>query len=500
MTMKIKDVSSQRGQVLAGVVIALVLLMIMIPAIVTWVRQDSKFAVKDSQSTTAFNLAQAGIERGMWELKASTSNWNTAIAGTVIPGFNFDVTYQDIPGGSYRIQFSSMAGTSLTGKEVQVWAEGRDSLNKETRSIKAIFADASLPGPLLAGGDIDDSGAFDPHWGPIMAQGNINISGAAATNYYPRKLAKQVVLGTAGNPRDINGLSSPNTDSKEWWSNYAVPSLPQLDFNTMLATATILTTAGGLTRSSTNYLNGTPAGHNALSMPGYPAASKDPARDHFNCTTTVAPTADHTKHFLDSYHHPFSMLNLTWYWDSSHDVVFTGDNYGNLGIAQNCNTSPYGHRMGLYGTLIIRGNMTVDTEDCYSFTGHVPTNAWQEYTKITSGAGDTAAVNEYPADNGLQKNRSTYNFGSENWTGGGPAAYTDVGFRGFVYVGGNLNITSAGYGDYYGVLWVNGSVLNSNAGNSSLVMYDDTLAVPVLYVTLIRESWLEVSPSSTAWP
>lgn len=457
-----------RGQVLIGVILLMVLVSLLVPTMVEWIRQDTRASVKDQKSTLAFNLAEAGIDRGVWRLKSSTTSWFNAVLGVVTTGYNLDVSYDDIPGGFYRVRFSS----GPSSNQVTLFAEGRDSMRKETRAIQAVYSNSALPGPLLTSGVVTHSGALEIHWGPILAQNNINISGNAATEYFPRKFSKQVVQGTMGQPRDTNGLTAPNTDNVEWWSDYDVPDLPLLDFATLRASAA----ANG----TLNYYNGSASSH---TMTGYSGGT------HGNCyrAGTFSPHPNpHSTHFLDSNHHPLSKNNLIWYWDG--DVVFVG------GFAP--------HNMGLYGTVIVRGNLTIETEDSYSFAAPVPTEAWREYARIGTSQWDTATTNQYPADTGLQSNAATFNIGSQTWTGGPPAAFTDVGFRGFVYVGGNFTIIANAKADFNGVIWVNGNFTNANVSERSLLFYDQTLGanLPVLNVVLTRQSWQETAPSATAWP
>ncbi|OGR81853.1 MAG: hypothetical protein A3J74_09260 [Elusimicrobia bacterium RIFCSPHIGHO2_02_FULL_57_9] len=459
----------ERGQVLAGVIVVLVLLLIIVPAMVTWVQQDSRQAVKDQKTTVAFNLAEAGIDRGMWKLKSATSTWVAARDGIVITGYNFDSTYDDVPGGTYRIRFS----TGPASDQVTITAEGRDSQAKETRAIQVVYENQSLPGPILASGSLTYSGAFETHWGPVLAQNNIVVSGNAETEHFPRKYSKQVVSGGAGaNARDTNGLNPPNTDNMEWWSDYPVPDLPQLDFVTLRASAT----ANG----TLNYYNGTISSH---TYTGYPAGT------HY-CRiagTSANHPAPHNQHFADSNHHPKSKDNLIWYWDG--DLYLTGGS--NLS----------GHSIGIKGTLIVRGNFTIETEDNYGPVVTVPQNAWEEYARIGVSSYDTATLNQYPADDGYQRVRAIFDLGNESWTGGPPSAFTDVGLSGFVYVGGNLTIVANAMSDYHGVIWVVGNIVNNNVGERSLVFYDGTLGkdLPVLNVILTRESWKEVAPSTAAW-
>ena len=463
-TLEARKTESQKGQTLVIVLLIMTIIGILIPALVFWVRQESFWAVLEQNSSIAFNLADSGIERGMWKLKSSTTTWSMASKGTVIPGFNFDVTYDDMPGGQYRIKFSSGPARN----QVSIYSEGRDVNAKSVRAIKAIYANQSIPGAVISRGVITWANAFEAHWGPIMSHNNINVTDAnAARQYFPRKYSRQVVsCSQAGYARDVNGLDPPNTDGVEWWSGYNVPDLPLLDFETLRSSA---------------------AGSGTLNIYGCKktGASWDKRK---SCPTAGA----HTSHFGNIWYHPEARKKHVWYWDG--DVIFAGST-GTDGC-------------GLWGTVIVRGNLTLNTGDNYSYVGPVPPNAWQEYARIVKKSGviygDTGTSNQYPADNGLQKNRSTFSFGGETWNSypgpSGdvpPVGNTDVGIRGFVYCGGNLNIM--GPLDLNGALWVEGSVSKATGSDRCIVFFDDTLDVPSLNVILVKQSWTETQPNSQAW-
>lgn len=457
-----------KGFALPAVLAMVVVLMILLPALVSWIQQDTKQTVKTSKSTLAYNLAEAGIDRGMWKLKSSTSTFSQARNGTAITGYNNDSVYSDISGGTYRIRFAS----GPTSREVTVYAEGRDSSSQQTRAIKAVYKNLSIPGAMISGGIITWQNAFSAHWGPVMAHGNIDINDAnAAQDYFPRKYSRQVVTcNSAGYSRDTNGLTPPNTDSLEWWSDYSVPELPVLDFAALRSSAATTNTLN-VTGCSKGYAVSSPWskwwGSNACNMSGSKHGSANPA------------------HFQNSWNHPAARKGYVWYWDGN--INFTGD------------VGDEGH--GIWGNVIVRGNLTNYAGDNYSYTGPVPTNAWEEYAKISKSAGDTSAKNEYPADEGYRTNRSTFKFGSETWTGGKsppPAANTDIGIRGFLYIGGNFDIQ--GPADVHGAVWVVGNVSKAVGSERTVVFFDDTLDLPMLNVILERQSWDEIVPTSTPWP
>lgn len=365
-----------RGQVLVGVILVLMALLIMVPALVQWVQQESRTSVKDRKSSTAFNLAQAAVERGMWKLKSSTSTWASAAAGVSIAGYNFDVTYRDLPGGSYRIRFEE---DTLNGVAVVVvTGEGRDESSKETRAIEAVYQNVSIPGAIIAGGNFEQAETSIVHWGPVMAMGTILVSGSAYNSHYPRKLSKQWVL-----PYD-NSLVPPNTDNLEWWSDYDVPELPQFDFTTMKSSAI-----------ATNTYNCSGRWNATIA-------------DQVLCNTGCVSC-----NVSGLYQDSRAGNNYIWYWDQ--DVVINGT--------------------GIKGTTIVRGNLTLVGGD-YGNSGmnmRVPYGAWREYQQF-----DNASTNTYPGDNGYQAVKNEYQLGANDTIEGGPTG-SDTGFNGFVYVGSDIN-------------------------------------------------------------
>ena len=461
-----KTHESTRGQILIGATIIVLVLLIVVPLMVQWGQQEAKLSVKEHQTTTSFNLAEGAVDRGLFKLKSGTSTWRNAADGVVIPGYNFDTIYTDVPGGSYRLRFTAGPDT----EEVTVFAEARDDRTLQTRAIQAVYTSNSLPGPVLGGGIVEYAGSFEAHWGPMMAQNDIRISGNAKTEYFPRKFSKTVVTGVSGYQRDTNGLAAPNTDNVEWWSDYPVPDLPVLDFTTMRSSA-----------AANGTLNYYTTGGSSGSGKCIGWSGKD------RCRTGTSSWSNHQNkhHFFNSHNHAKSKQNLIWYWDD--DVIFTGTTGGT-----GCN------RLGLYGVIVSRGNMTINAGDCYAYTGPVPRFAWREYTKLTNSTGDTNALNQYPADNGYRSNRLTFNRGGETWSGGPPAMNTDVGLRGFIYTGGDFTINSVS--DMAGTIWVAGDIVNNDTSERVLVFYEGSNpVVPVLNVVVTRVAWEEVSPSTVTW-
>ncbi len=524
-------INNKKGNVLPIVIAIMLLLVIIVPTIIEWSQQQTKTSIKIQAKKIATNLAEAGIARAVWKINTSPSTWDEILKGNTIDGYNFDVIYDDIEGGFYRIKLSS--GPEF--RNLTVISEGKDKKTSEVIAIKAVFKNQTIPGSIISKGNIYLGNAFECHWGPIMAHGNINITDAViARKYYPRKFARGVVSSVPSYPRDINGLDPPNTDNLEWWSDYPVADLPILNFAELRSSAAVnvATYLEKVSEDSTyNYfmwnkvypLYAQPPNtwikyvHPTLNIMSsatintlnfYACSSMNSYKgpkywqrvrvrksnlsvsyeNLSTCNLNPGQNHDGRPHLQNPWRHPAKLANRVWYYDG--DLIMTG------GTAEN--------GCGIKGQLIIRGNFTNYTGDNLSWTGNketgltdeeckVPSEAYLEYQKI-----DTQAVNQYPADYGYRRVRAIFRFGNESWTGGPTAANTDVGLAGFLYVGGNYNME--GPMDIYGAAWVVGNVSRgTGVSEYSILFFNDSLELPSLNVVLVRKSWEFVPASNSSW-
>ncbi|MFQ3675328.1 MAG: hypothetical protein SNJ64_02140, partial [Endomicrobiia bacterium] len=204
----------------------------------------------------------------------------------------------------------------------------------------------------------------------------------------------------------------------------------------------------------------------------------------YNCTVPGAGSNHNgLLHFQNPWRHPLRLHDRVWYWDN--DLIMTGS-----GGRDGC---------GLIGQLIIRGNFTNYAGDnlYYNEIGlsncKIPSEAYLEYQKI-----DTTSANQYPGDTGLRSVAATFQFGNQTWSGGPAATNTDVGLKGFLYVGGNYNME--GPMDIYGAAWIVGSVSRgTGASEYSIIFFDETLDLPTLNIVLVRKFWQEIPPSGISW-
>ncbi|MGC8728067.1 MAG: hypothetical protein ACP5SD_02250 [Elusimicrobiales bacterium] len=478
----------KKGFILPMLTAVIVIFFIIVPVIMNWITDDTKQTVREQKKSIAFNLAQAGVERGYWKVKSSTTTFNSVMLGGVISGYNFDTVYNDMLGGSYRIRISS--GTQP--REVIIIGEGRDSSSKEVRAVKAVYRNQTIAGAMLSGSKINPRGSTTIHWGPILSWGEINLSNGADNVYFPRKFSKQLVK-----PRD-NSLNPPNTDNLEWWSAYEVPELPKFDFAEIRSSA-----------AANGTLN---CGSARSSSPLTPSATT--YRMVCNCSgdQNKCCADKNTCYIKNIYADVRYNQNLLWYWDEGKSV-----NIENTGVK---------------GSFFVRGDLRIDGDDCYgpwykvngydAYGGYhtcgqalssesgpgalflnVPKSAYTDYAKI-----DTTATNQYPGDLGISSSSLVYQVGAcdrtyyyqcnsscEQGCERG-ATGDDLGLYGFLYVGGTLKIYGAF--DMYGAAWVVGDI-NTGSGNNASIFFNENLELPTLNVVLIKSSWEEIKPSTYTW-
>jgi hypothetical protein len=220
----LRPLKNENGFTLMMAITIILVLAIAVPSIVSLVRQETKETVRNQRSATAFNLAEAGIDQGIWKLQESVDVWNAAKAATPITGYTgtttYSLTFASGDGGLYSVRFSSgpIAG------EVTVTAKGRDSSTQEIRSIVAVVEESAEGEFAIQAKNTSSFGAStNVEWGPVIGRTSIDTG----SKPHPRMMS-------AGNvtPNDTNGSTDPNTDNIQWWSyKQDLPSDPDIDLS-----------------------------------------------------------------------------------------------------------------------------------------------------------------------------------------------------------------------------------------------------------------------------
>jgi hypothetical protein len=200
----LKKAQDTAGFAMIAAIGALVLVAIFTPLLLRYVQNEAIWSTKQRRTTTAFHLAEAGVDRGLWKLTESKDIWTDAKNGIVIAGYDDDVVYTDVAGGEYKIKFSSGPQPGY----VTVRAKGRDTSNLEMRVVEAAFTKDTINAGLQVEGGMDYRPNMHIHWGPVVNFTSIN---QAPSDYYPRKYSKGQIVG-----RDTVD-DSDNTDDLEYW-------------------------------------------------------------------------------------------------------------------------------------------------------------------------------------------------------------------------------------------------------------------------------------------
>lgn len=467
---------ASRGQMaIMMVLVTLLFLLIMMPVIEMFVRNESVWTIKERKNTVAFHLAEAGIDRAYWKLIEKEEYFQNITEGGSLAGYADDVEYTDIDGGSYKINMT-VGDTNL---KVQVIATGKDATSKEYRAIKAVYSkasvDAALQAPSIAG-----AGNANIHWGPVMSLTAMNLAGGA-NELFPRKYARGAITAAGIYPDRDTDPNQPNkgpytNDIKtEWWSYNESPGVPDI-----------------LTPDTSYYKDLAQAQGYYYNDPNYSANNlKDTV-----CTVGTDPKV----RFFEG------------------NATFGGSKY-------------------FCGVMIVMGQLTFNSGGAHpqgSISVMPPSEAHEEYklnVPVHNGAqkagsmdtwtyeaegvhpgacgggphGNTDAKHEYPGDFGNDTQKVCYNFrcgsdvncdgdcsdGADEGELGGFASGKQLSFKGYIYASGGF--TGGAQTRIFGAVAVaNGAAFN---GGGMDIFYDNTLNIRFLNNTIRRVSWHEVRPT-----
>lgn len=429
---------SSRGQVLVGVVAIMIVMLILIPTMVMYVQNEAKWSTKNAQNTSAFQLAEAGLDRAFRKVSESTTTWNN-IQNRVFPaGYTFDQAYYDL-GGSYAIMVSS----GPEAQQVEILVVGRDALRKETRAIKAVFNNSPIGDTAIrAQSSVSIGGANTAvHWGAIVTPAAITANGRLFPQFWS---ASTIDL-------DGNGSTPPNCDQPgcvQWHSFSAdIPPNPNIDLGWYASSATANTgcPSGGTPAGSCYY-----SGDQCWGSNGCPGNN--------NCDNSTECATDKTYY-----------IN------------------GNLEVRSS----------GIYvrGTLIVTGNLSLPNGTSGAGPNNLPVplprQAWMQYGRswaTYSTAWDPSKPASFPGLNSNYKSAAGLTVPIDN-----------VMVNGFIYVGGNVTQTGgSGNTRVVGSIFVGGSVTVDP--NNFYVYYTESAGqnIKSTQVILSRDSWRDWP--AQGWP
>lgn len=235
---------------MAMALLLLALMSVLVPLLVFYAQTESKWAVRETQFTTAFHLAEAATERGYFKLSQSTGNWMSIQAGAPLSGYNFDVKYTDIPGGEYAIYISSGSGEGTA----IIIGIGRETKQNLVRTVQVDYIQNALGNVAIMGGQgVSITGNnYKVEWGAVVSQQSLTVG----DRDYPQFWSG----GTIDKDTTSPGSWPPNCDQPDCcqWHSFSkdVPPLPSIDLNFYKSSATASGTPSDSDCGSSYYITG----------------------------------------------------------------------------------------------------------------------------------------------------------------------------------------------------------------------------------------------------
>jgi len=221
--------SNQKGMALLTTLIFVFILVTFAVALLTMTSNDTKLSALQRDSTEAFYIAEAGIEKALWYLNTSTDNggngldWRTNAAHGLQDGY-LEQPYPD--GSTNKYQITVMDDSDPNIEKIIITSKGivsddnkvYGSRKIEVKAKKAISpaSDIAYNYAVATEADLTFSGNVQVFGGDVHANENINISGVG-TNIH-------VYNGDVTASGETNEYSPGN-------ENTDIQIYPQIDFD-----------------------------------------------------------------------------------------------------------------------------------------------------------------------------------------------------------------------------------------------------------------------------
>ncbi|MBI4678298.1 MAG: hypothetical protein HY748_12020 [Elusimicrobia bacterium] len=437
-----------RGQILVGVIIIMVVLAVLVPVMVMYVQNESKWAIKQAQNMAAFQLAEGGIDRSYRKISESTTTWSNGQAGVFPAGYYFDLTYADTTGGCYTVAITSGPDED----QVTIVSISRQSAKKESRAIQAVYSNIPMGDTAVYGtaGVTVGGSQTSVEWGAIITPKSLTVNGRS----HPQMWSSGSI------DLDTNGNVQPNCDTAcVGWHSYEqdIPANPEIDVDGFYYAAQASHT---FTPATPNLFTGNQCwGKNSGSACGVAC----------NLTCSDATTCKNDE---------------TYYIQ------------GNLCVEG---------KIFVQGALVVTGNVSLPTGQAGqgSLEAQMPRKAWQQYgldwtyykgmKMLCSGP-----LNNEPVDPDAPASFPGLSSSYKSATGR-YRCLDKVVVKGFTYIGGNLTQTGgAGSAEFVGAMYVVGTT--SVTPNTFTIYYGSEAGdwIKTANVVLKRESWKDLPERQ--WP
>ncbi len=209
---KLKIQLNERGSILAVFVIMLTVLSAFLLAAASLSLENRMSIARTYQQDIALNIAEAGVNRALWELRGADPSYTGETNNTSIDGGAFDVAVTSIDANSDYIVATAYVPSKANAKYKKAI---KVKITDTPTTTNPAFSYAIQAG---AGG-INVGGSSDVR-GNLYSNGPINVSGASAT------------VSDPGNAWAVTTISDPKGGIKGTKHPGAVPvQLPTIDLN-----------------------------------------------------------------------------------------------------------------------------------------------------------------------------------------------------------------------------------------------------------------------------
>lgn len=400
--------SNNRGQALmAAVMVMGIVALIFIAALVFKNQSIQKHSVDSRKSISAYEIANACVQKALWAINLNTDNWMNLAEGAQLAGYDGNTVFDDIPGGKYKVTITT--GPDAEDRTITCYAKDA-SATPQFRGLKVVMTKAPNQFGVVMGHKIQFKKRTKAHWGPVYAYTDLDMKKKNRL-FYPR-------LFSMGKIKHIdNKATLPNTDGKRWWSfNYTpgVPKWPQIDFEYYKA----------LAKAQGTY---------------YSKEDRKKGKKHKDDDSDKLDDKDKSDDDSYSYRNIIDTQPYVRFYDEGVKVKFKGGN--NLLRGAIIVMDQLEFRDGTATVAAVNAKYaSLGLAPYYPRTVTTPKKMWKEYQKI-----DTSSAGDFPGDiggPGETARSNTYTFGAlltDNLQTDAP-----IHVEGWIYAGKKLKLKRGG--------------------------------------------------------
>jgi hypothetical protein len=462
---------NESGQAVLMATLVSMILLLTIPVVV--LSMTGKLRVNSQQRNSGYSLAQEGLAYAAAALSTDASTWSNALSGTFPAGFDGSQVFYGSQGGAFKITCTVNPALSAASSappmqpyEVQVVATSlkpnptgpytATNVSGQTfeliRSLQAYFSQKTLAVDTQRGvhtsvameqgsgggapfyGGVGISNPFTVHWGGIYITTTTpwNVSGVMDSNRFPRKFSSGQIIGSVYKRTPVLP-ASVTSDGNEYWAMTSFNPPPVVDITNYLS----------LAQNSVGISTPANAGAYPVGSGAWYGCQGGSSVVGTGCTPTI--TLDQN----------FSVPNSSSVIEVYATMDVNNVEFDNLALDLNQGAI-------LLPNLNLTLNQNIAGSGLSGLNLHVPLRAPQEYPYAPMKGAWPCVGKQGQAG-----------YTCPETTAGLMPVGAQVNYRGFLYVGGNLEVKQGNW-VLVGAVYVGGQI-TIDAGASLTIIHDDLI-------------------------